>query len=218
MRAGRCEAMILFGTLPFASPFARPHASACVRQAADAAVRRLDRPAAAATLHAMPASEQDLAARLDALGIATTTVRHPPVYTVEESKALRGTVPGAHIKNLFLKDKKDRLWLVVAAEDRPIDLKKLRHRLGAATLSFGRPELLREALGIEPGSVTPFAAINDADGRVTVVIDAELMAADRINAHPLTNTASTAIAPDDLVTFLGDTGHAPQILDLKDGA
>ncbi len=165
----------------------------------------------------MAAQERDLMERLAGLGIATTTVRHPAVFTVEQSKALRGTVPGAHIKNLFLKDKKGRLWLVVAAEDRPVDLKDLRRRLGAATLSFGRSELLREVLGIEPGSVTPFAAINDAAGRVTVVIDAGLMTAAVMNAHPLTNTASTAIAPADLVAFLTDTGHPPLILDLGDG-
>lgn len=153
-------------------------------------------------------------ARLEALGIATTTVRHPAVYTVEESKALRGTIAGAHIKNLFLKDKKGRLWLVVATEDRAIDLKDLRRRLGAATLSFGRPDLLMDVLGVEPGSVTPFGAINDTGRRVTVVIDSDLMAADVLNAHPLTNTASTAIAPADLVRFLADTGHVPEILDL----
>lgn len=162
----------------------------------------------------MGAGERELMDRLARLGIATTTVRHPPVFTVDESKALRGELPGAHIKNLFLKDKKGRLWLVVAAEDRPIDLKDLRRRLGAATLSFGRPELLREVLGVEPGSVTPFGVINDVDARVTVVIDAALMAADVIHAHPLTNTASSAIAPADLCTFLEDTGHPPQLLDL----
>ena len=162
----------------------------------------------------MAATEHDLMERLAALGIATSTHRHPPVYTVEESKALRGAVPGAHIKNLFLKDKKGRLWLVVASEDREIDLKDLRRRLGAATLSFGRADLLWEVLGVEPGAVTPFAVVNDAESRVSVVLDADLMATDVLNAHPLTNAASTSIAPTDLVRFLTSSGHDPRILDL----
>jgi Ala-tRNA(Pro) deacylase len=154
--------------------------------------------------------------RLTALGIATTTVRHPPVYTVEEAKAHRGTLPGAHIKNLFLKDKRGALWLIVAAEDRPVDLKALRSRIGAAALSFGSPAALREALGVEPGSVTPFAVINDAAGRVTVILDETLLTAPWINAHPLTNTATTAITPRDLLRFLEATGHPPRALALPE--
>jgi len=162
-------------------------------------------------VRAMPATEADLMTRFEALGIATTTVRHPAVFTVDESKALRGDLPGGHTKNLFLKDKKGNLWLVVALEGRPIDTKDLRHRIGAAPLSFGRPDLLLEILGIEPGSVTPFAVINDTESRVTVVLDDGLMAFDQLNFHPLTNTATTVISPADLVSFLTDTGHPPRI-------
>lgn len=162
----------------------------------------------------MAATEEDLFRRLEELGIVTETVRHPPVFTVEESKALRGDLAGAHSKNLFLKDKKGRLWLVVAEEDRAIDLKDLRHRIGAATLSFGRPDLLIEVLGIEPGSVTPFAIINDTEKRVSVVLDADLVAHERINFHPLTNAATTAISPEGLMTFLRACGHDPAITQL----
>ncbi len=162
----------------------------------------------------MPASEADLIARLAALSIATTTHRHPPVFTVEDAKALRGTLPGHHIKNLFLKDKKGQLWLVVADEDRPIDLKLLRRRIGAAPLSFARAELLREVLGVEPGSVTPFAVINDPDRRVRVVLDAAVVGDGTVNAHPLTNTATTAIAAADLLAFLEACAHPPEIVDL----
>lgn len=162
----------------------------------------------------MAASRDDLFARLDDLGIETSTVEHPPVYTVEEAKAHRGELPGAHCKNLFLKDKKGQLWLVVTLEDRALDIKELRHRIGAAHLSFGKPELLRESLGIEPGSVTPFAAINDADHQVNVVLDAEMMQMSPLNYHPLSNDATTAIAPDDLVRFLRSTGHEPAVVSL----
>jgi Ala-tRNA(Pro) deacylase len=161
------------------------------------------------------ASPDDLFARFAALGIETVTHKHPPLYTVEESKRLRGELPGGHCKSLFLKDKKDRLWLVVALEDRAIDLKALRRRLGAAsTLSFGRPELLKEILGVEPGSVTPFGLINDADQRVTVVLDKAMLDHDPLNYHPLTNAATTAIAPADLLRFITACGHEQIVLDL----
>jgi Ala-tRNA(Pro) deacylase len=167
---------------------------------------------------AMPATEEDLFARLAALGVRVETHRHPPVFTVAEAKALRGALPGAlpgaHTKNLFLKDKKSGLWLVVALEDRAIDLKALRHRIGAAALSFAGAETLRARLGVEPGSVTPFALINDGDGAVQAVLDAEMMAAEILNFHPLTNTATTAIAPAGLLAFVRSCGREPAIVEL----
>lgn len=159
----------------------------------------------------MTPEEAALMARLGALGIETRTVRHPPLFTVAESKALRGALPGGHSKNLFLKDKKGVLWLIVAHEDQAIDLKALRPRLGSAPLSFASAETLREVLGVEPGSVTPFALINDAAVRVRVVIDAELLALSPLNFHPLVNTATTAIAADDLLAFIRSCGHEPRI-------
>src|SRR5207237_4218908 len=125
-------------------------------------------------------------ALLDKLGIAHATVRHPPLFTVEQSQSLRGTIPGGHTKNLFLRDKKGALFLVTALEDAVIELKSLHRRLGASgRFSFGSAELMREALGIEPGAVTPFAAVNDGARRVTVVLDAALMRHATINCHPL---------------------------------
>jgi Ala-tRNA(Pro) deacylase len=162
-------------------------------------------------LKGMPLSEADLYARLESLGIVTTTVRHRPVHTVDEAKAHRGALHGAHIKNLFLKDKKGALWLIVADEDRPIDLKALRRLIGAAPLSFASAELLRDVLGVEPGAVTPFAAINDTGGKVRVVLDAAILDAPMIHAHPLTNAATTAIAPTDLLRFLEASGHVPLV-------
>jgi Ala-tRNA(Pro) deacylase len=161
----------------------------------------------------MPATPDDLFAYLDRLGIAHVTVTHAPVFTVEEARALRGRIAGAHTKNLFLKDKKDELYLVVALEEAAIDLKSLHRLLGASgRFSFGSAEFLRAALGVEPGSVTPFAAINDTQRQVRVVLDAAMMEHGLLNYHPLQNCMTTSIARDDLVAFLAATGHPPRIV------
>ena len=160
----------------------------------------------------MAHTPETLLAYLDGLGIAHKTVTHPPVFTVEQAKTLRGQINGAHTKNLFLRDKKNELYLVVALESAQIDLKGLHRILGAnGRFSFGAANLLREVWGVEPGSVTPFGAINDADGRVTVVLDADMMEHDTLNYHPLLNTMTTSIARDDLIKFLQATGHKPRI-------
>jgi Ala-tRNA(Pro) deacylase len=160
----------------------------------------------------MPATSQDLLARLAELGIETETVAHPPVFTVAESSQLESRLPGGHTKNLFLKDKKDRLFLVVALGHAGIDMKSLHKVIGSERLSFGRPELLMEVLGVSPGSVTPFALINDTARRVTVILDADMMRYERLNYHPLANTATTNIARDDLLSFIRACGHEPRIL------
>ena len=166
----------------------------------------------------MPAAPDDLFAYLDALGIAHPTVSHKAAFTVEDARALRGEIAGAHTKNLFLKDKKDALFLVVALEDAAIELKSLHRRLGASgRFSFGSAELLWATLGVEPGSVTPFAVLNDSQRRVSVVLDAAMMAHATLNYHPLRNTMTTSIARDDLVRFLTATGHPPAILAVADG-
>jgi len=154
-----------------------------------------------------------LFAALDRLGIAHPTVSHPPLFTVEQSQSLRGSIAGGHTKNLFLRDKKGALFLVTALEDAAIELKSLHRRLGATgRFSFGSADLMMETLGVTPGAVTPFGAINDTTQRVTVVLDAALMEHAVINAHPLTNTMTTSIAQDDLVKFLESTGHTPRIV------
>ena len=166
----------------------------------------------------MPATMENLFRLLDELGIRTVTAEHEALFTVEQSRRLRGEIPGAHSKNLFLKDRKGQLWLVVAEEETAVDLKRLHAVIGSARLSFGKPDLLIEALGIAPGSVTPFALINDRQGRVAVVLDAHLMRHDRLNFHPLVNTATTTISRDDLLAFIRATGHEPQIVDLAAAA
>lgn len=163
----------------------------------------------------LPTTPETLFRRLDALGLAHRTVEHPPVFTVEEAKALRGTLPGGHVKNLFLRNKKgDAMWLVVALEDRVIDLKLLGERIGAGRVSFGSADRLMTHLGVIPGAVTPLALVNDRDVRVKVVIDAGLLAHDPVNVHPLVNSMTTAMAPGDLLRFIEACGHRPEIMDL----
>lgn len=161
----------------------------------------------------MAATPDDLFAFFDKLGIAVTTVEHPPLFTVEDSKALRGQIEGGHTKNLFLKDRKGNLFLIVAEEDTAINLKTIHEIIGAqGKVSFGSADLLTEVWGVLPGAVTPFGAINDREQRVNVVIDAALMEYDRLNHHPLVNTMTTTIRREDLVAFLKATGHEPRIL------
>jgi Ala-tRNA(Pro) deacylase len=164
----------------------------------------------------MPATPNDLFAFLDRLGIVHRTVEHPALFTVEQSQALRGRIPGGHSKNLFLKDKKGALFLVVALEDTPIALKTLHHRLGAGRFSFGPPDLLLATLGVTPGAVTPFGVMNDAERRVSVVLDAAMMDHTSLNFHPLVNTMTTSIGRDDLLRFLAATGHAARIEQISD--
>jgi Ala-tRNA(Pro) deacylase len=160
----------------------------------------------------MPATPEQLFAYLDSLGIPHKTVSHPPAFRVDDARELRGQIPGGHTKNLFLRDKKGVPFLVVALEDAAIELKSLHRLLGASgRFSFGSPELMRELLGVEPGSVTPFAVINDKDRRVTVVLEAGLMAHETLNFHPLHNTATTTISRNGLLRFLEATGHKPRI-------
>ena len=161
-----------------------------------------------------PASPEALLDRLGALGIAARTVEHAPVFTVEEAKALRGNLPGAHIKNLFLRNKKGAMWLVVCLEDREIDLKRLGEALGAGRFSFGSAERLMAYLGVLPGAVTPFAVINDTGGAVRVVLDRGLLELSPVNCHPLVNHMTTAVSPEDLRRFLEAEGHEPDLLDL----
>jgi Ala-tRNA(Pro) deacylase len=161
-----------------------------------------------------PVSRDDLLATLTSLRIATVTYEHAPVFTVEQARALRGEIPGAHCKNLFLKDKGEVCWLVVCLEDTRVDLKGLPARLGSNRLSFGKPDLLRQVLGVDPGSVTPFALINAAPGSVQVVLEEAMMACEVLNYHPLQNSATTSIASADLLKFIRACGHSPRILPL----
>jgi Ala-tRNA(Pro) deacylase len=160
----------------------------------------------------MPATRDDLMARFEALGIATSTVDHAPVFTVEEARKVHGGIPGGHCKNLFLKDEKGVLWLIVCLEEAQIDLKAAPAKIGSRRLSFGKPDLLMAILGVEPGSVTPFALINDREASVNVILDAAMMQHEILNYHPLVNAATTTIRAADLVKFIESCGHKPRIV------
>jgi len=167
----------------------------------------------------MPCTPEDLVAFLDNLGVATETVEHPPLFTVEDSQSLRGEIPGGHTKNLFVKDKKGRIFLLVLGEETIVDLKRVHEKIGGqGRVSFGSAELLEEVWGVKPGAVTPFGAINDRGAKVTVVLDAEMMRLERLNFHPLVNTRTTGLASRDLVAFLRATGHEPMIVALADAS
>lgn len=160
-----------------------------------------------------PKTQAELEAFFDSLGIAVSTRCHPPLFTVADSQALRGEIAGAHTKNLFLKDKKDNFFLVTVEEEAVVDLKQIHQLIGASSrVSFGKPEALMELLGVVPGAVTVFGLVNDTAGRVKVVLDSALFDSGIINAHPLTNEATTSIASDDLLKFVKATGHEPVIL------
>ncbi len=159
-------------------------------------------------------AEEALYAFLESIGILVRTVGHPPVATVEEAKKHRAEPGGAHVKNLFVRNKKGAMWLVTVLEDRTLDLKELGRQLGAGHLSFASPARLREHLGVEPGAVTPLAAIHDRDGLVKVAIDAAILKEALVHCHPLRNDRTSTLHTVDLVRFLQATGHDPTLLEL----
>ena len=164
----------------------------------------------------MPATRQELFAFFDELAIETNTIEHIPVFTVEDAQKVHGDIKGGHCKNLFCKDEKGVLWLIVALEDARIDLKAAKDRIESRRLSFGRPELLMEILGVEQGSVTPFSLINDKANKTNVILDAAMMKLELLNFHPLKNDATTTISSVDLIKFIKATGHEPKVVAVSD--
>lgn len=159
------------------------------------------------------AAEADLTALLSRLGIEAVRHGHPPLFSVEESRDLRGDLPGAHTKNLFLRDKKGAFMLVSCLEDRAVRVKDVARAAGAKPPSFAKPADLWDRLGVRPGSVTPFALMNDRDHAVRLVLDQQMMAHDLVNFHPLHNEATLALPPADLMRFFAFTGHVPVLVD-----
>jgi Ala-tRNA(Pro) deacylase len=159
------------------------------------------------------AGEAELYALLAEHGIAYAHHTHPALFTVADSQALRGELPGGHVKNMFMKDKKGAIWLATCLEDRRIRIRDLEKEIGAKGLSFGREELLWETLGVRPGAVTPFGLINDRTQRVRVALDAQMLARDPLNFHPLHNEATTSISKGGFLKFLELTGHEPVLVD-----
>lgn len=166
----------------------------------------------------LPTSPETLLARLDSMGIRYVLHHHKAVFSVAESLDIEKDMPGIHCRNLFVRDKKEAMFLISAANETRIDLKKLETLLGCARLSFGSPERLWKHLGVRPGSVCPYAIMNDRDGVVRMILDAYMMRGDLVNFHPLVNTMTIGVAPDDLVKFIRGTGHEPEIVDLSPAA
>jgi Ala-tRNA(Pro) deacylase len=164
------------------------------------------------------ARENALYDRLRALGIEWIGYKHVPVFTVEEAAIVNASQPGGHTKNLFLKDKKGGLWLVVLRDDFRLDLNALSKQIGAPRFSFGSGELLVATLGVPPGSVTPFALINDRERKVSMVLDEDMLKLEPLNFHPLRNDRTIAVKPSDLLRFITDCGHLPRIAKLPEAS
>ncbi len=164
----------------------------------------------------MPATPDDLFALFDSLDIEHSTVTHPPFFTVEEGRPWHDQIPGLHCKNLFIKDRKGGIWLVVMPGDKRADLGRLEKTVSAPRFSFARPDLLQEVLELTPGSVTPFGLINDRARRVTVILDQDMLDSEWVNFHPLHNAASTTLRSADLVRFVRALGYEPVIVRLPE--
>ena len=169
-------------------------------------------------LDELPTSPESLFEILEALNIAYELYHHEPIFTVEEGEHLKANIPGEHCRNLFLRDKKKAMYLVCAANETAVDLKKLQTLLDSARLSFGSPDRLWQYLGIRPGSVCPFCALNDPDHQVQIILDQYMMEADLVCFHPLDNAMSITLKPADLLTFFAHTGHSPKTIDLSPAA
>ena len=162
----------------------------------------------------MPASDKNLFDQFAVLGIETTTVRHSPMFTVKDGEKELVDIPGGHCKTLFLKDKNQNLWLVVMLGKIRLDMKSLQKKLGSSRLSFAKPDLMWEVLGVEPGAVTPFVILNESARNIKVVLDKKMMKEKLLNYHPLRNDATTTISASDLLKFIYAMEHKPIILDL----
>ena len=161
----------------------------------------------------LPTSSEELLNTLKYLKINGKIYNHDPIFTVEEGVHLKAEIPGMHCRNLFLKDKKGKMFLITAANETQIDLKALQQKLDCGRLSFGKKEILYQYLGIYPGAVNPFCAINDKDNAVQILLDQKMMNADSICVHPMDNAMTIAIKPSDLLDFFVYTGHKAEILE-----
>ena len=163
-----------------------------------------------------PLTEAELFSMLEQLEIPFALHRHPPCFTVEESRECRSDLPGVHVKNMFLKDKKGRFWLVTCLEDRRIKIRDLEKTLATQKMSFAKPEAMSAVIGVSPGAVTPMAAANAGPDEITVVLDSGVTEAETIHCHPLHNEATIALSSKDLARFLNETGHLPRVIDFDE--
>jgi Ala-tRNA(Pro) deacylase len=156
-----------------------------------------------------PAQPEDLLGWLNEAGVESTTISHPAVFTVEEARKYREGMSGAFTKNLFVRDKKGVMWLIVAIESQKVDLRAVAESLGHKRFSFGSPQRLMHYLGVIPGSVTPFGVFNDRGGHVRIALDEGLNAFDVWNFHPLINSMTTTLRAEDMLQFFERVDHPP---------
>lgn len=152
---------------------------------------------------------------LEGNGIEYDRCDHPPVFTCEEAERLVPSMAGAKTKNVFVRDKKGRHhFLVVVGYEKVVDLKALGSLLGVGQLSLASPRRLKEFLGVDPGSVTILALINDIHNQVKIVFDKALWESQAFRCHPLVNTSTLAISKANIRRFLDLTGHRLRVLDI----
>ncbi len=166
----------------------------------------------------LPLKPDELLETLEKQGIDFRLHRHEPIFTVAEGEHLKESIPGTHCRNLFVRDKKQNMFLVVAANETRIDMKKLQKVLDCGRLSFGSADRLWENLGITPGSVCPFCIANDTDKNVRIILDHDMMQSEIVNYHPMDNAMTIGITPADLIRYIRETGHEPEVVDLKPAA
>lgn len=162
----------------------------------------------------LPTAPETLLRQLSALGISYDLSHHEAVFTVAESRKVDKKIPGTHCRNMFIRDKKEVMFLITLAHETQVDLKKMEGVLNCGRISFGSAERLWQYLGVRPGSVCPFGVVNDTQKQVTLVLDAWMMAQERINVHPLVNTMTVGLRPGDLIKFLESIQHPFRIIDL----
>ena len=157
----------------------------------------------------------EIIALLDQAEIAYELYEHEAIFTVEQAHAAGIPRQELGAKNLFLRDDKHRAYYLVSLPDKKdVSLREIQERLGSRRLSFACEKDLRSMLGLEPGSVTPLGALNDAERRVEVVIDQELVDAGRVTVHPCDNTATVLLATEDLIALLREHGHDVCVVNL----
>ena len=146
--------------------------------------------------------EKDLIELLKRKGLDFQIHNHEPLYTVEDSEKFRGKIKGSHTKNLFLKNKKNSFFLFSCDENATVDLKLFSKSIDAKNLSFANESYLDKYLGIKPGSVSPFALLNDKNKEVNFYLDQKLYESEIINFHPLINTTTISIKMSDFINFI----------------
>ena len=159
--------------------------------------------------------KDDLIKILNDNGFEYFVEEHAPLFTVEDSKSLRGQIEGAHSKNLFLKDAKANFFLISIEESASIDLKKTMQQIQSKKLSFAKLEYLQDILGIEPGSVSPFALLNDTKKQVKFYLDRSFLDSETVNFHPLINTATVNISPQNLIELIEKYHNPVNYIDLE---